>query len=182
MRGYRSRAPTLSGEDGADFVRGELPALSLVIGMAMSVAKTLGVGIPNPRYLRRAISKRLPIPQVYKNEHFILWIDRFYIAVQSLAADDAPVGYIYLTRAHIAEELASDSRARERGREGCLDAPTRAQFAAACRAMEGSRLGYATRELRPTSSQQQPLDLKASWRCGYPPDEENAPAKRRERR
>lgn len=162
--------------------RGDPPPISLVLGMTVNTAKALDVLIPSLKYLRHMMAKRIPVPQLFESGDYRLWADQYYIAVQPLKDDDAPVIYVYLSKAHITEELSADLKARQRGHEGFLDAPTRAQFAAAWRALAGSRMGYATRELKPTSRSQSPLDLKAPWRRGYPVDEETAPASRRERR
>ena len=161
---------------------GELPPISLVLGMTVNTAKALGVPIPSVKYLRHAMAKRIPVPQLFESDDYRLWADRYYIAFQPLTDDDAPVMYVYLSKAHITEELSADLKARRRGHGGFLDAPTRAQFTAAWRTLAGSRMGYATRELKPTSRPQSPLDLKAPWRCGCPMNEETAPASRRERR
>ena len=161
---------------------GELPPISLVLGMTVNTAKALGVPIPGIKYLRHMMAKRIPVPQLFESDDYRLWADRYYIAFQPLTVDGAPVMYVYLSKAHITEELSADLKARQRGHEGFLDAPTRAQFAAAWRALAGSRMGYATRELKPTSRLQSPLDLKTPWCCGYPVNEVTAPASRRERR
>lgn len=153
----------------------EPPPIPLVMRMAVDISEGLGITIPSMKRLRKMISKHYPIPQMYRNRSSILWIDRYYIAFQ-LLADDQPVLYTYIAREHVAEELNADAKARRHRNAGFLDAPTRAQFAAAWRAMVGSRIGYATRELKPTLGQQSPLNLKIGWRCGHPLDEKTAPA------
>lgn len=161
--------------------RGKPPSISLVMRMAMDTADALNIPIHNGKYLRRMISKVIPIPQVYATSEYRLWVDRYYIAFQSMDGKDLPVQYVYLSREHIAEERAADSRVRRLGRKGFLDAPTLAQFAAAFRFMRAARTGYATREWKPVSPPQTPHDLKTSWRSGHPLDKKTAPALRRER-
>lgn len=152
-----------------------LPSISTVIRMAVNTAKTLGITIPNTEYLRGMISKQIPIPQVYRNDKYMLWVDRYYIAFQYLIYHQ-PVEYIYVTKQHIFEEVDSESFARKHKRKYALDAPTRAQFAAAWEALEGSCLGFVTRKLKPTSGEESPMDLGVRWRSGYRPDKKTAPA------
>ena len=150
QKGYHSRAPTtaqlvtksiaVTKKQRKQKKKTVLPTIGEVLQMAQSISKTLGVRTLPVKYMRKRICKRIPIPQIYDSEDYRLWIDRHYIAIQSLDGIQ-PVCYLYVSLLHISEERVADYKAALRKRTPALDAPTLAQFAAALRAMKQSGKG-----------------------------------------
>ena len=80
----------------------------LALGRAVAAAHSLSM--PSVQRLRLRHSERVPIPSVTTNGHGTLWIDRDYIAY---ALVDEIVRYVYVTRTHAKEEIASYATLRK---------------------------------------------------------------------
>ena len=111
----------------------------------------------------RLIAEGLNAPLLFENGDYRLWIDLYYIAVEKL--DAGCLVYVYITRHHIAEEIRDDSLACKHG-NGFLEAPTKAQFAAALGVMRKGASQSALRGTRADSGlcgADAALDLQAPW-------------------
>jgi hypothetical protein len=155
-----ARAPT-GAERGWQY-RG-LP-LSKLLNLAAELALRLDMHIPSSEQLRKKLTEREAVPQIYTNRRYRLWIDRYYIAVDDL--DTNRVQYVYLTRAHIRAELRTDSQARKAGRQRLLDAATLSQYHAALAEINAAHRAYVVRRQNPTPGDTAPPDLEAPWGLG----------------
>jgi hypothetical protein len=74
-----------------------------IMSLAAFIAEKLHIKIKNKEQIEKELSKSKGETTILTNEHFTLWIDRYYIAYSS---DLEPqVYYAYLTKEHIKEEL-----------------------------------------------------------------------------
>ena len=129
-----------------------------VIAYAIALAKDLGVSIPKRKQLYRTLKQKIPITQICQGAYYWLWIDRFYIA-------DDSIHYVYLTRIHIRNELLADQRMKRLYSVSLLDLEAQRQFTAARRAMERLQTDYALRLSCPEDGGMAQLDLEAAWSC-----------------
>ena len=81
-----------------------------LLALARAVAAAHGLSMPSAHRLRLRHSERVPIPTVTTNAQGTLWIDRDYIAY---ALADELVRYVYVTRTHAKEEIASYAMLRK---------------------------------------------------------------------
>jgi hypothetical protein len=138
--------------------------LSELLNLATELALRLGIHIPGAEQLRKALTEREAVPQIYTNRRYRLWIDRYYIAVDDL--DTNRVQYVYLTRAHIRAELRTDFQARKAGRQRLLDAPTLSQYHTALAEINAAHRAYVVRRKNPAPGGTAPPDLEAPWGLG----------------
>lgn len=83
-------------------------------------------------------------PVITGCERGILWVDKLYVAYQ---IDDGDVHYTYLTRLHIAEEVASyNAASREREKKIIMPADIRKCFIEAKRIMHENDMNYWVNE------------------------------------
>ena len=73
-----------------------------VAKVAKQVAKNLGMKIPPEFYIVKKFEYIYPVPMIYSNDMYQLWVDRYYIAYSRY--DEVDVHYIYLKKNHIWEE------------------------------------------------------------------------------
>ena len=82
----------------------ELLPFRNLYALAYAVAKAHRLSLPSGNHLRLRYDDKEPVSTVMVNENGTLWVDREYIAY-SLA--DGSIHYVYVTRAHVRDEIAS---------------------------------------------------------------------------
>lgn len=99
---------------------------------------------------REAVTKmynsttRYPLPVITTCGNGRLWVDKLYVAYQ---LDDGDVCYTYLTRLHIAEEVAAyNAASRERGERVPMPADIRKCFVKVKKILDESDMNYWVNE------------------------------------
>ena len=131
--------------------------------LGTQLAMTLGFLPRSVSQVTRTLKRATLTPMIRRNGTYRLWIDPDYIAVERL--DDYTLTYVYVTHCHISRELRDDFTARKRG-DGFIEPATRAQFAAAWRAMKEGESQSALRASSRDSGlcgANAALDLEAPW-------------------
>ena|GEM_PF-38053 len=82
-----------------------------IIVLAADLAPRLGLQMELPKTLYRKMIRCVPTTTILYNATNMLWIDRYYIAVN--INNSLYVSYIYLTKHHIREELPGIIRLRD---------------------------------------------------------------------
>jgi uncharacterized protein YfaT (DUF1175 family) len=90
-----------------------------VIDIAEEVALKINIIISSKDIILKHINKALPVPMLFNNDNYQMWVDKYYIAYSN--SNETKIHYVYLTKKHISEEYYSYNEVRrKRGIESYL--------------------------------------------------------------